>query len=117
VQGATSKSEPPPAADHQVVNAEVRASMKADRLIYAPELARWLSSVGSRRWSTRDARRFLQRSKELGLSFQLGPRGPWVATWGALFEVYPKLGARLLSHVAGDGECPVCGRDCDHAED
>ena len=108
----SSKSEPPPP---EVVHVEVRASMKADRLIYAPELARWLSSVGSRRWSTRDARRLLHRTKDLG--FQLGPRGPWVTTWGALFDVFPRLGARLLSHVGGEGDCPVCGRGAGPFED
>lgn len=110
-----SKSDPPPAvAAGEPVHAEVRASMRADRLIYAPELARWLSSVGSRRWSTRDARRLLHRTKDLG--FQLGPRGPWVTTWGALFDVFPRLGARLLTHVGGEGDCPVCGRSGDDAD-
>ena len=110
-----SKREPPPPAEGHVredeteVHREVVASMKRDRLVYADELGRWLSAIGTKAWPTRRARRLLSRGPD-PIGYQLGRRGPWVTTWGALYERYPRLTARILSHVGGDGDCPVCGR-------
>jgi len=105
---AASNSDPPPAHYGDDVHAEVVAHMRADRLIYAQELGRWLSAIGTRAWPTRRATRLLRRNPEVG--FQIGRRGPWVTTWGQFFAAYPRLAARILSHVSGSEECVVCGR-------
>jgi hypothetical protein len=66
------------------------AVLRAEKILYAADLARAFSTPG-RPWDTRRAKRLIKRS---GIGFQLGAPGsdaPWVTTSKRLRERFPDL--------------------------
>ena len=80
------------------------AILRLQKLIYAVDVARALDSpeLGDHpagRWTTRRARKWLQKS---GAGFQLSPRGPWVTTRQRLKERFPDVLDLLLVQLADE---------------
>lgn len=74
------------------------AGLFSDGIIHAGTLAKLFSSVGRGPWSTRRAKRFLQRS---GIGFQMGgPTDEWATTTIELKEHYPQLWRLIESKLA-----------------